>query len=357
MKRSPLYKIVLSVVTFPSVCGLYMSHRITTTAEDILSDHFRRKVQDNIVGGTPAPFGKFPSYAVPFQTFSYSSLCGATLIWPDVLLTAAHCEIDFFNGTNFTSVQIGGTKLDGSNSTETIPIKALVVHPAYAFNKTSPDGLPVNDIMLVVLSTPSTAAVSKWNVNPAVPANGETVTVIGFGHTSNNSPRSPDLLQVNLNIVNFGTCNSSYGNLVKDEMICAAAEGKDSCTGDSGGPLFNSKGDIVGVVSFGRECADPNFPGVYARVSTYAEWIRTEICRLSVKRPPGNICTPSPGLCTFKHDCGSTSSPGITLHTSFLGICISKCFKKLPRVRFFNYFWKCGRCPKKHKSQLSNLRI
>merc|ERR1719387_1210144 len=62
-------------------------------------------------------------------------------------------------------------------------------------------------------------------------------------------------------------------------MICAGVEGggKDSCQGDSGGPLFLKKADgselvQVGVVSWGNECANAAFPGVYARVSQFASW-------------------------------------------------------------------------------------
>lgn len=44
--------------------------------------------------------------------------------------------------------------------------------------------------------------------------------------------------------------------------------------GDSGGPMVVS-GVLVGVTSYGAGCADPNFAGVYARVTTYIDWILT----------------------------------------------------------------------------------
>lgn len=34
-------------------------------------------------------------------------------------------------------------------------------------------------------------------------------------------------------------------------------------------------GKLVAVVSFGMSCADEVFPGVYARISSVREWIRT----------------------------------------------------------------------------------
>jgi secreted trypsin-like serine protease len=57
-------------------------------------------------------------------------------------------------------------------------------------------------------------------------------------------------------------------------MICAgyAQGGKDSCSGDSGGPLMVPDGQgwmQAGIVSWGDGCAEPNKYGVYTRAVNF----------------------------------------------------------------------------------------
>jgi trypsin len=52
--------------------------------------------------------------------------------------------------------------------------------------------------------------------------------------------------------------------------VCASDLLKDSCNGDSGGPLFGHVGTTkvqIGIVSYGVSCALPKFPGVYSEVN------------------------------------------------------------------------------------------
>lgn len=106
---------------------------------------------------------------------------------------------------------------------------------------------------------------------------GSMCTVSGWGDTKNFFESDILLRAVNVPSYNQEQCVKDLAsvNTITEQMICAgyAAGGKDSCQGDSGGPLV-SDGKLVGVVSWGKGCALPNLPGVYARVSSAREWIR-----------------------------------------------------------------------------------
>jgi len=142
--------------------------------------------------------------------------------------------------------------------------------------------------MLIKLSQPSSALPLQCNTQSVVPANGELVKTIGFGATSENGPVSDVLMEVDVNVIDFGACNAASDLTVADDcMICAgvAGGGKDSCYGDSGGPLLYN-GELVGIVSWGTgECAEDGKPGVYTRVSAVDDFIHQGICDLSANPP------------------------------------------------------------------------
>ena len=95
---------------------------------------------------------------------------------------------------------------------------------------------------------------------------------------------STNILQwVRVPAITNSECNSAYNGDITDSMICAGYPGeggKDACQGDSGGPFVCANGTksvIAGVVSWGYGCAEAQYPGVYARVAKYADWIATTI--------------------------------------------------------------------------------
>lgn len=109
-----------------------------------------------------------------------------------------------------------------------------------------------------------------------------------FRPLSTNNP-SDVLYYVTLPIVSAPECKAAYKSYpgfakFTDNMICAGYFGKeeikkDSCGGDSGGPLIYNSSTfnpiLYGIISWGYECADPYFPGVFAKVSVYRDWINS----------------------------------------------------------------------------------
>lgn len=110
----------------------------------------------------------------------------------------------------------------------------------------------------------------------------DVVSVVGWGLKSYNGVQARKLHKVDVKIADFDDCKQNYniaGIGLTDNMLCARDLGKDACQGDSGGPLLKSGSDgrsyLVGIVSFGIDCAHPNFPGVYTKTANYLDWIRT----------------------------------------------------------------------------------
>lgn len=266
-----------------------------------------RVLSPRIVGGDTADPTRYPYYT------ALNSACGGSLIWPDVVLSAAHCFID--NPDALIMAYVNRTMTDSPTAFEyPRTVEAVVFHPNYN------PATEANDVMLLKLSSAVDEVTPVMlNTVRGVPADGEALRVFGFGDTTNLEEVFPSELQVvDVNAVSFEDCNDedSYdGGIIDDIMLCGGVEGggKDSCQGDSGGPIVvaGSGPDedvLVGLSSFGVGCGEPNFPGVYARVSSYVEWIQASLCELS-DRPPPNCLIGTSAPVTAVPTTAPTTSP------------------------------------------------
>ena len=260
----------------------------TTMNADVVGRSFRRwqedptnddenddglpKTENRIVGGSDAGPNEYPTFVLS----AGPAKCGGTLIHEDIVLTAAHCAGAFLD----SGIYIGGILLDGSDG-RLVGVSREIPHPSYDQDN------DLNDVMLVQLEEPVTdTPIQELNFDENIPADGETVTVIGSGFTMEGGPFAATLQVVEVNIVDFDTCQNFFGNIVDDIMVCAGADARDSCQGDSGGPLLTANNVQVGVVSFGAGCAREGVPAaVYARASAYEEFFEIGICEFSDNPP------------------------------------------------------------------------
>jgi trypsin len=233
-----------------------------------------------IIGGSNTNPGEYP-----FFVATASTICGGTLIHPDILLTAAHCQKGLAAAR---VVYVGAQDLDTLSTTaEKRTLIRQYPHPGVNVKGFR------NDVMLFQLSKPvKNVPVVRLNSDSDLPRLDSALTVIGFGTTSaTNFAPSSYLLGVNVFPVDPDTCAQNYNATVtvdRKTMLCAghSQSNRDSCSGDSGGPLLDkATGEQVGIVSFGKGCGDPDFPGVYTRVSKYTSWIHDRICELSAVPP------------------------------------------------------------------------
>ena len=231
--------------------------------------------ESRIVGGNDAQQGDYPF-------FVEGNGCGGSLVWDDVVLTAAHCQGAPFDGSVLVGPYIQSSTSGGA---ENIDVVRQVPHPYYDSNSEAYDFMLLKLENRVANPNLTPIAVNSFASNPA---NNDVLTVIGFGATSEGGYGSSRLQEVNVNYIDYETCNNLYnGDIVDSVMLCAGVPGggKDSCQGDSGGPIFDQEGTQVGVVSWGIGCGWSYFPGVYSRVSGVKDWIDARICELSSNPP------------------------------------------------------------------------
>ena len=282
---------------------------LAQTVRDVM-DTLKPSANTRVVGGTVARTGAWPWQVlilIPTDSKGNGGQCGGSLIGEQWILTAAHCIQKFDRSRKILVVEqrppaakspVPGVPAD-IDPKSLHRVSTAIAHPQWNINTME------NDIALLKLTEPavrSSAVPLLLSPDARLENPPAKVVVTGWGQTRDiveqgggyidvvtQKPIRPEdvlstrLMEVELPLVATDQCRASNHELpasIDHRNLCAGVPegGKDDCHGDSGGPIVGR--DIrgqwvqIGIVSWGIGCGRPGHPGVYTRVSAFADWIR-----------------------------------------------------------------------------------
>lgn len=235
-------------------------------------------IDTEVVGGADASPGKWPdATAVLRDGLPY---CTGVLVAPTVVLSAAHC-----NQPGLDQVLVGADTLAAGNRGERIEIVRRIEYPNWQTSM---------DVLVLVLARPSTKApralATGWARFDII--DGAAVAVVGFGAVDRAASTYVDALQEGVTTITDADCTGASGCNAAAQPggeLGAGGMGVDSCSGDSGGPLYlltPSGSYLAGLTSRGYSDATLTCSqGGIVRPDKIVDWIE-EQAGVAISRGP-----------------------------------------------------------------------
>ncbi|KAK9762995.1 hypothetical protein K7432_010728 [Basidiobolus ranarum] len=260
---------------------------LTTLLSSLLSLEFTQGFALNphsfIVGGSVAQEAEFPFMARVLV--KNLSSCGGFILSKKWIGTAAHCVVNqetlALTSPNLLQI-IVGTNDNTVTSSKIKKVVKVVIAPGYSIDKQEDDlALLELDEELIFDERIQPIAISTAKVSEK-----QTFTAAGWGLIEDGTP-SARLMQVDLITASLTKCRQVVPGFKNNNgpQICTDAEtGKDTCPGDSGGPLFRSEQNgfsLYGITSYSAypqgastTCGGSDtIVGVYTHVGYYVSFI------------------------------------------------------------------------------------
>ncbi|XP_074084895.1 coagulation factor XI-like isoform X1 [Macrotis lagotis] len=235
------------------------------------------KIRGKIVGGTNSVPAEWPwqvslHVTSPFQ----KHLCGGSIIGKQWILTAAHC----LEGLEAATLHVYAGFLNQSEihgNTPFFRIQEIIIHEKYEMAQHG------YDIALLKVEDPINFTTLQQPICLPYKGDGKMkytdCWVTGWGYTKERGKVQDTLQKTSIPLITNEDCQMRYReHKITNQMICGGYRegGKDTCKGDSGGPLScqnNGIWHLVGITSWGEGCARPGHPGVYTKVDEFVDWI------------------------------------------------------------------------------------
>lgn len=272
-------------------CGDHFTATIAKDLDPERNCYVPRPTAVGVVGGNDAERSEFPHMALLGYGFDEDSaqwICAGSLVSENFILTAGHCISSPSLG-QVKYVALGILKrTDPSDLWQKYHVKRIIAHPGY-----KPPS-KYNDIAL--LETQTRVTFSE-GVRPAClhfeeVANDNKAVATGWGALGRRRELADTLQSVYLEEFPEEECTKLYPQhrLLRrgfdySTQMCYGHHGevRDTCEGDSGGPLQNRyhisscQYTVIGITSTGRQCGILGSTGLYTRVYTYLHWIESVV--------------------------------------------------------------------------------
>lgn len=210
--------------------------------------------------------------------------CGGALVAPGWVVTAAHCVAG--SSTSDLSVKLGDyDRKDKDTNSVNRKVSKIYEHPGYDYY--------TNENDLAILKLDKDAPMTRCIGLVCLPEDDEKLRAgtkcwaTGWGTLTEGGRQARKLQEGLVTVMSSSTCKKLYSVDNRDitpDMACANGVDSDgatvdACQGDSGGPLVCDDGTgryvLQGATSWGKGCARPGFPGVWARTQYQRSWIRS----------------------------------------------------------------------------------
>jgi len=216
------------------------------------------------------------------RTVAAAQFCGATVVRPDALVTAAHClEDEDGSRAGEDDLRIFTGHVLPLRKGKLVPVRSVSVHPEFddgAGESNADVGVirlrePLKGVVPIAVAAPGDAAI--WQ--PGLP-----LGLWGWGNRAYGEGQNFPLQLHDGTVQRYtdARCDDLYGRFFNPaSQLCAGQpDGRvDACQGDSGGPLTATRTDgrtvLVGVVSYGEGCGKGEFPTVYTKLSRYRKFL------------------------------------------------------------------------------------
>ncbi|OBS60069.1 hypothetical protein A6R68_08809 [Neotoma lepida] len=192
------------------------------------------------------------------------------------------------------SVMLGSSKLQPKGSSWVLEIRVgdIIVHPKYWGRK-----FFKNDIALLRLETPVTfnkyvqpICLPEYNFNLKF---GTQCWVTGWNkttqHSLDNLTLTPQFWEAEVLIIDDKRCDRVFHKksfyprvipIIRRNMICTINYEVNLCNGDPGAPLackIDRRWILAGMLSWVKDCMEPQDPDVYTRLTKYTRWIQEQV--------------------------------------------------------------------------------